>query len=207
MYKRKNKDNVFSMSKQAIFFGTNNANKLSEIQHILGEKFEIHSYKDFPPFDVEETETTMEGNAALKAKGFFEHTGLPCFSDDSGLEVHVLNGEPGVYSARYAGEPSNSTANIVKLLHNLKGKTDREAQFRTVIAYYDGKKMHFFEGIVKGQIIDTPRGTNGFGYDPIFIPDGFDQTFAEMDSGAKHAISHRGIAVRKFADFLKHCRD
>lgn len=190
------------MNKERIFFGTNNANKLAEIQHILGEKFEILSYKDFLPFDVEETETTMQGNAALKARSFFEYTQIPCFSDDSGLEVNALGGEPGVYSARYAGEPSNAANNMAKLLQNLKGKLDNSAQFRTVIAYFDGKEMHFFEGIVTGKIIDSPRGTMGFGYDPIFVPNGYDKTFAEMAAGEKHAISHRGIAVRKFADYL-----
>ncbi len=194
------------MSKQELFFGTNNANKLTEIQHILGENFDILSYKDFPPFDVEETEITMEGNAALKAKGFFEFTGLPCFSDDSGLEVAALGGEPGVYSARYAGEPSNSANNIAKLLQNIQGKSNRNAQFRTVIAYFDGKEMLFFEGIIKGQLIDIQRGMAGFGYDPIFIPDGYQQTFAEMEAAEKHAISHRGIAVRKFAEYMISCR-
>ena len=190
------------MSKQAIFFGTNNAHKLVEIQHILGEKFEILSYKNFPPFDVEETETTMEGNAALKAKGFYDFTKLPCFSDDSGLEVEALHGEPGVYSARYAGEPTNAAANMAKLLEKMDGKTNRNAQFRTVIAYFDGKEMQFFEGIVKGKIIVEAIGAGGFGYDPIFVPDGYDKTFAQMDANEKHAISHRGIAVRAFADYL-----
>ncbi len=190
------------MSKQQIFFGTNNANKLVEIQHILGENFEILSYKDFPPFDVAETETTMQGNAALKAKGFYDFTQLPCFSDDSGLEVSALNGEPGVYSARYAGESSNAAANMAKLLQNMEGKSNRNAQFRTVIAYFDGKEMKFFEGIVKGKIIVEGIGTGGFGYDPIFVPDGYEKTFAQMESGEKHAISHRGIAVRAFADYL-----
>lgn len=190
------------MSKQAIFFGTNNAHKLSEIQHILGEKFEILSYKDFPPFDVEETETTMEGNAALKAKAFYHFTQLPCFSDDSGLEVEALNGEPGVYSARYAGEPSNPAANMAKLLSKMTDITNKNAQFRTIIAYFDGKEMQFFEGIIKGKLISEPIGTGGFGYDPIFVPDGYEKTFAQMEAGEKHAISHRGIAVRAFADYL-----
>lgn len=186
-----------------IFFGTNNANKLREIQQILGEKFEILSFKDVPYLDVEETEPTLEGNAMLKAKAFFAHTQIPCFADDTGLEVNALNGAPGVISARYAGENCNPQDNMVLLLKNLEGNNERSAQFRTVIAYFDGEKMELFEGIVEGNILTFQRGEGGFGYDPVFVAEGYEQTFAELSSGEKNKISHRGLAVRAFADFLK----
>lgn len=186
-----------------IFFGTNNANKLREIQQILGEKFEILSFKDVPYLDVEETEPTLEGNAMLKAKTFFAHTQIPCFADDTGLEVNALNGAPGVISARYAGENCNPQDNMVLLLKNLEGNNERSAQFRTVIAYFDGEKMELFEGIVKGNILTFQRGEGGFGYDPVFVAEGYEQTFAELSSEEKNKISHRGLAVRAFADFLK----
>ncbi|MFN0202833.1 MAG: RdgB/HAM1 family non-canonical purine NTP pyrophosphatase [Bacteroidia bacterium] len=188
---------------QKLFFGTNNAHKLKEIQEILGEEIQVLSFKDFPPIDVEETEPTLIGNAILKAKAFYEHTQIPCFADDTGLEVAALNGEPGVFSARYAGEHCNPKDNMALLLQNLGDKTDRSAVFKTVIAFYDGQEISLFEGIVKGQIIDAPRGEDGFGYDPIFQPEGYDETFAELPSATKHAISHRGKAVRAFAEFVK----
>lgn len=186
-----------------IFFGTNNAHKLREIQQILGDKFEILSFKDFPYLDVEETEPTLEGNAMLKANAFFAHTNIPCFADDTGLEVNALGGAPGVISARYAGEECNPKDNMALLLNNLEGKNDRSAQFRTVIAYFDGEKMELFEGVVKGNILTFARGEGGFGYDPIFVAEGYDQTFAELSSEEKNRISHRGLAVKAFANFLK----
>lgn len=188
--------------KPKLFFGTNNAHKLTEIHAILGEKFDILSFKDVPALDVEETEPTLEGNAALKAHAFFAHTNIPCFADDTGLMVNALNGEPGVYSARYAGENCSFADNVALLLKNLAGKSDRSARFVTVIAFYDGKEMRYFEGEVKGEILTESRGTAGFGYDPVFLPEGKTETFAEMSAEEKHAISHRGRAVRKFAEYM-----
>lgn len=188
----------------ALFFGTNNAGKLKEIREILGNQYKVLSFTDFPPFEVEETEDTLGGNAALKAKLFYENTGIPCFADDTGLEVTALNGEPGVYSARYAGPDCRPADNIRLLLENLKGKTDKSARFLTVIAFYDGKEMYYFEGEVKGEILESEKGSAGFGYDPVFQPDGYDITFAEMLPEEKNNISHRGKAMKKFTNFLKY---
>lgn len=192
--------NLFFMK---IFFGTNNANKLREIQQILGDKFEILSFKDVPYLEVEETEPTLEGNAMLKAKAFFEHTQIPCFADDTGLEVKALGGAPGVISARYAGEHCSPQDNMVLLLKNLEESSERSAQFRTVIAYFDGSNMELFEGVVKGQILPFQRGEGGFGYDPVFVAEGYEKTFAELSSAEKNLISHRGKAVRAFGEFMK----
>lgn len=186
-----------------LFFGTNNTGKLKEIREILGDQYKLLSFMDFPPFDVEETESTLRGNAALKAKAFYEHTGIPCFADDTGLEVAALNGAPGVYSARYAGPECKAADNIRLLLENLKDEEDRSARFLTVIAFYDGKEMYYFEGEVQGKILDTLRGDGGFGYDPVFQPDGYDITFAEMNPEEKNKISHRGKAMKRFFDFIK----
>jgi XTP/dITP diphosphohydrolase len=191
------------MTKSRIFFGTNNPHKLREIHQIIGSKYEVLSFKDLDePIDVEETEPTLEGNAALKAKAFYEHTGMPCFADDTGLEVASLDGRPGVFSARYAGPACSSEDNIDKMLGELAGNTARRAHFRTVIAYYDGAEMRYFEGIAKGNILPARQGEGGFGYDPIFQPEGFSTSFAEMSPDEKNAISHRGKAVRAFAEFL-----
>lgn len=193
------------MTKPRIFFGTNNPHKLREIQEIIGSKYAVLSFKDIvDPIDVAETESTLEGNAALKAKAFYKHTGMACFADDTGLEVASLAGRPGVFSARYAGPDCSSDDNIDKMLGELKGITAREAQFRTVIAYYDGSEMRYFEGTAKGNILTARQGESGFGYDPIFQPEGFTTSFAEMSPGEKNAISHRGQAVRAFAKFLMH---
>ena len=187
-----------------IFFGTNNPNKLKEIREILGDGFTIKSFQDLDaPFDVEETEDSLEGNAALKARAFYVHTGLPCFADDSGLEVDALDGAPGVYSARYSGPKATAADNNKKLLHKLAGRSDRGARFRAVIAYYDGSELQLFEGKVEGTIQESPRGEDGFGYDPLFQPLGYETTFAEMGAKAKHAISHRGHAVAAFTQWLK----
>lgn len=195
---------------KTLFFGTNNAHKLTEIQAVLGETFTIRSFRDLPqPLDVPETETTLEGNALLKAHAFYQATGLPCFADDTGLEVQALGGAPGVYSARYAGENATFADNVQKLLRELEsidmgawGEDNRRARFRTVIAYFDGGEPQFFVGEVRGQITLAPVGENGFGYDPVFLPDGYEKTFAEMTADEKNAISHRALAVKSFAGWL-----
>ena len=190
--------------KRQLFFGTGNPKKLKEIGEILGDTFEIKSFRDLPaPLEVEETESTLEGNAKLKALAFYKETGIPCFADDTGLEVEALDGAPGVYSARYAGPENDAQANMQKLLSELEGKSNRNAQFRTSIAWYDGKELRFFEGIVKGQIATNQKGTNGFGYDPIFVPEGGSRSMAELSADEKNNISHRGRAVREFAKYLR----
>lgn len=191
------------MATQKLFFGTGNAKKLKEIGEILGDRFEILSFHDLPqPLEVEETEDTLEGNARLKALAFYAATQIPCFADDTGLEVVALDGAPGVYSARYAGPACDAQANMQKLLAALEGVADRRASFRTVIAWHDGAALRFFEGTLHGQIGFSPRGTSGFGYDPIFIPDGENRTLAEMSANEKNAISHRGLALQQFAAYL-----
>jgi XTP/dITP diphosphohydrolase len=193
------------MGKRRLFFGTGNAKKLKEINEILGDTFEIVSFKDLlEPMEVEETESTLEGNAKLKALAYAEATGLPCFADDSGLEVEALDGAPGVDTAHYAGPQRDAHDNMDKLLQELAGKGNRTAYFRTVIAYYDHGKMRLFEGSLKGKIGLEKRGREGFGYDPIFIPEGETRTLAEMSAEEKNAISHRGHAVRQLAQFLLH---
>ena len=187
--------------KQKIVFATNNAHKLEEVAAILGESYEVMSLREIGcEADIPETADTFAGNALQKAKYVKEHFGYDCFADDSGLEVDVLDGAPGVYSARYSG--GGSEENMTKLLHNLTGKTERGAQFRTVIALLIGDDTHLFEGIVRGTIIEERRGEGGFGYDPIFVPEGYDKTFAELGSEVKNRISHRAQAVEKLADFL-----
>ena len=191
--------------KRKLVFATNNAHKLDEISAFLGEKVELLSLKDINCHaDIPETADTLEGNAMLKAEYIFENYGLDCFADDTGLEVEALNGAPGVYSARYAGgEEHNAEANMQKLLQNMQGVQNRKAQFRTAICLIlDGKK-HLFEGIVKGEIIKEKRGSSGFGYDPIFVPEGYTKTFAEMGNETKNKISHRALAVEKLCRFLK----
>lgn len=191
-----------------LVFATNNAHKLEEVRHILGEKFDIVGLNDIGCHeDIPETADTMEGNALQKARYVKEHYGLDCFADDTGLEVDALNGAPGVHSARYAelhGEGSNhdSEANMQLLLHKLENKTNRHARFRTVIALLHKGKEHLFEGIVEGEILTERHGDGGFGYDPIFLPEGYDRCFAEMSADEKNAISHRGRATQKLADFL-----
>ncbi len=187
-----------------IFFATANPKKVKEIQQIIGSEFSIQSFLDLQDIpDVPETEITLEGNAILKAKAGFALTNQPCFADDTGLEVEALNGAPGVFSARFAGEPSNPVKNMQKLLLEMKTCENRVAKFRTVIAWFDGKEIQLFEGELKGKIGFEPIGNNGFGYDPIFIPHGQSLTLAEYSSDLKNLISHRGIAIRKFVGFLK----
>ena len=184
-------------------FATNNSHKLEEVTAILGEKVELLSMKDIKcDTDIPETADTLEGNALLKARYIFDNYHLDCFADDTGLEVEALGGAPGVYSARYAGDAHNSEANMKKLLKDMEGIENRKAQFRTAISLILDGEEHLFEGIVGGVLLTVPRGTNGFGYDPIFVPDGYAETFAEMSDEAKNAISHRGRAVAKLAAFL-----
>ena len=180
--------------KRKLVFATNNAHKLDEISAILGEKVELLSLKDIHcDIDIPETSDTLEGNAMLKAEYIYEHYGL-----------EALNGEPGVYSARYAGgEGHNAEANMQKLLQNMQGVQNRKAQFRTVICLITNGKKHLFEGVVKGEIIKEKRGDSGFGYDPIFMPQGYEQTFAELGNETKNKISHRALAVEKLCRFLK----
>ena len=188
--------------KQKIVFATNNAHKLEEVAAILGESYEVLSLREIScEADIPETADTFAGNALQKAHYVKEHFGYDCFADDSGLEVDALDGAPGVYSARYSG--GGSEENMTKLLHNLTGKSERGAQFRTVIALLIGEDTRMFEGIVRGTIIEERRGEGGFGYDPIFVPEGYDKTFAELGSEVKNRISHRAQAVEKLAEYLK----
>jgi XTP/dITP diphosphohydrolase len=186
-----------------LIFATSNQNKVLEIQKILPKKFNIKSLKDLNYFeDVPENETTIEGNAIFKAKYIYEKFNINVFADDTGLEVEALNGEPGVHSARYAGTTRNSEKNIKKLLKNLKNIKNRNARFKTVIALIIDNKLHIFSGIVEGYILDSPKGNNGFGYDPIFCPNGFNKSFAELTLKEKNLISHRSLAMKKLIDFI-----
>ena len=190
--------------KKMFVFATNNSHKLEEVKDILGNKIELLSMKEIGCFDdIPETENTLEGNALLKARYIYKHFHVDCFADDTGLEVEALNGAPGVYSARYAGEGHNSEANMKKLLLELEGIENRKARFRTVFALIINGKEHLFEGIIKGEIVRNRKGTSGFGYDPIFVPEGYSQTFAEMGNEEKNKISHRAIAAQKLCKFLK----
>lgn len=188
-----------------LVFATNNAHKLEEIRAILGDKVEILSLNDINCHaDIPETADTLEGNAELKAAYIYTNYGLDCFADDTGLEVEALNGAPGIYSARYAGgEGHDSEANMKKLLTEMAGKTNRNAQFRTAICLIEKGNKHLFEGIVKGRIIEAKRGNSGFGYDPIFIPEGYNETFAEMGNTEKNKISHRARAVAALCEYLQ----
>ena len=185
-----------------LVFATNNAHKLSEIRQILGDSVEVLSLADIGcHVDIPETADTLEGNALQKAQYVVDHYHISCFADDTGLEVDALNGEPGIYSARYAGEGHDSEANMTKLLNKLGENNNRKARFRTVIALLlvkgDEIEQHLFEGIVNGTIIRERKGTAGFGYDPIFQPDGYEATFAELGNDIKNKISHRAKAVEK----------
>lgn len=189
--------------KKKFVFATNNAHKLEEVTAILGNKIELLSMKDINCHaDIPETADTLERNALLKARYIFENYQLDCFADDTGLEVEALNGAPGVYSARYAGDAHNSEANMKKLLQDMEGIENRKAQFRTVFALIINGKEHLFEGIVKGEITKHRHGTSGFGYDPVFIPEGYTQTYAEMGNELKNKISHRALATNKLCNFL-----
>ena len=189
--------------KKKFVFATNNAHKLEEVTAILGDKIELLSMKDIHCHaDIPETADTLEGNALLKARYIFENYNMDCFADDTGLEVEALNGAPGVYSARYAGDAHNSEANMRKLLQDMEGIENRKAQFRTIFALIINGKEHLFEGIVKGEITKHRCGSSGFGYDPVFIPEGYTQTYAEMGNTLKNKISHRALATNKLCNFL-----
>mgnify|MGYP002744968885 FL=1 len=190
--------------KKRLVFATNNAHKLEEIRAILGNSIEILSLADIHCHaDIPETADTLEGNARQKSRYVYEHYGLDCFADDTGLEVESLGGAPGVHSARYAdGQGHDSQANMNKLLKEMEEKNDRKAQFRTFISLIEKGEERQFEGIVKGQITREKRGESGFGYDPIFQPDGYETTFAELGSDIKNRISHRARAVAALCDYL-----
>jgi len=186
-----------------LVFATNNQNKITEVQALIPKHIELLSLKDIGCFeDVPETQLTIKGNAIQKAEYIKEHYGFDCFADDTGLEVETLNGEPGVFSARYAGEQRDANDNMNKLLMELDGIPNRNAQFKTVIALYLNNKLHTFTGICKGEITKTKQGDSGFGYDPIFMPDGFIKTFAEMELSLKNKIGHRGKAVMELVGYL-----
>ena len=199
-----------------IVFATHNRHKVEEVQAVLGPSFQLVTAAEAGiTAEIPETQPTIEGNASQKARYVYEHTGLNCFADDTGLEVEALDGapgvlcvdalggRPGVYSARYAGEHVSYADNNALLLKNLDGKSNRRARFRTVISLIVDGREHLFEGTVEGVIAAEPHGDGGFGYDPLFIPDGYTTTFAEMSPGAKNGISHRGRAVAKLAAFLR----
>jgi XTP/dITP diphosphohydrolase len=186
-----------------LIFASHNKNKVKEIAAILPKNFELVGLDDLNyTEEIDETGATLEENALIKAKHIYEIFNLNCFADDSGLEVETLNNEPGVYSARYAGIEKNDDANMNKLLENLSHKENRKARFRTVIALILDGKEYLFEGIVNGKIINEKRGEKGFGYDPIFVPNGFEKTFAELPSEEKNQISHRALATNKLIGFL-----
>ena len=188
---------------KTIVFATNNTHKLEEVNAIVSGEMNLVSLQDIGcQEDIPETADTLEGNALLKAEYVHERFGYDCFADDTGLEVEALNGEPGVRSARYAGETHDATANIEKLLHALEGQQNRKARFRTVIALIINDKTEFFEGVINGRIIEECRGDTGFGYDPVFIPDGYHETFAELGAEIKNRISHRALASQKLAERL-----
>ena len=186
-----------------IVFATNNSHKLEELRRLTKGKIEILSLSDINCHDdIPETADTLEGNALIKARWVKERYGYDCFADDTGLEVDALDGAPGVLSARYAGEGHDSQANMRLLLSNLGDNTNRKARFRTVIALIEGKEERLMDGVVEGEITQSPSGENGFGYDPIFKPMGFNVTFAEMGADEKNQISHRGRAVAKLLEYF-----
>lgn len=185
-------------------FSTNNANKIKEVAQLLGTDFQLLGLKDIGCHEeLSEDQTTLEGNAEQKAAYVHENYSVDCFADDTGLEVEALNHEPGVYSARYAGPQRSDEDNMALLLEKLASAPNRKARFRTVICACIGQDKHFFEGIVEGEIAKNHSGDQGFGYDPIFIPNGYSQTFAQMSLEEKNKISHRSIAVQKLVEFLK----
>lgn len=187
----------------SLVFATQNRHKCNEIQAVLGNAFQLVTLPEAGITDeLEETADTLEGNALQKARTVFARTGKPCFADDTGLEVNALNGAPGVYSARYAGEHRSSSDNITKLLHELQDKSNRSARFRTVIAFVNGTEEKLFEGIVNGEIAHTPAGNSGFGYDPVFLPEGSTRSFAEMTLEEKNKVSHRARAFQAFTAWL-----
>ena len=189
--------------KHTLIIATNNAHKLQEIQPLISDHFDIKTLKQIGcTDDIPETADSLEGNALLKARYIFDKYGCNCFADDTGLEIEALNGRPGVFSARYASDGHDFEANIDKVLVEMHGIDNRNARFRTVIALILDGKVNYFEGIVNGKIITERKGSEGFGYDPVFIPEGYTQTFAEMSLAEKNKISHRARAVARLVDFL-----
>jgi len=187
-----------------LVFATNNAHKLAEVKSVSHDSIAILSLKEINCYDdIPETADTLEGNALLKAQHIYNKYGFDCFADDTGLEVETLDGRPGVYSARYAGEEQDAVKNMQKLLAELDGVANRKAQFRTVVALIEGGKVSYFEGKITGVITTEPTGNTGFGYDPVFVPDGFSQTFSELGSDLKNKISHRALAINELKKYLK----
>jgi len=190
---------------ETFVFVTNNQHKLEEAKAMLKNKINIVGLSGIGCYDnIPETGKTLKENALQKAHFIYDNYHYNCFADDTGLEIDTLGGRPGVFSARYAGENKSFDDNIRKVIYEMKGKTNRRARFRTVISLIIQGKEYFFEGIVEGKIIENKRGNMGFGYDPIFIPNGYSRTFAQMDEAEKNHISHRGIALRKMAEFLEY---
>lgn len=187
-----------------LVFATGNSHKLQEVQGLFKEDFALSCLKDVNiTEEIPETADNLVDNALQKAWYVYKKCGIPCFADDTGLEVEALNGAPGVYSARYAGEQKNSRLNMLLLLKNMTGKENRNARFRTIIAYIDeNAQEHIFEGEIRGKIIENMTGENGFGYDPIFVPEGYDKTFAQLSSETKNKISHRARAMEKFLSYI-----
>ncbi|EGV44034.1 non-canonical purine NTP diphosphatase [Bizionia argentinensis JUB59] len=186
-----------------LVFATNNSNKIKEVQQLIPDHITLLSLKDIGcHVDIPETQNTIEGNAIQKVNYIIEHYGYSCFADDTGLEVNALNGEPGVYSARYAGAQRNADDNMNKLIKSLENNEDRRAQFKTVVALHLNGKLKTFTGICKGTITETKSGTDGFGYDPIFKPEGYTKTFAEILMEEKNQIGHRGKAVKQLVEYL-----
>ena len=189
--------------KPAIYLATQNKHKIEEIKDLLGDLFDIHTVFELGvSVEIPETGNTLQENSMQKAAYIAEHFQVTCLSDDSGLEVNALGGRPGVYSARYAGEPKDDAANVQKLLGELEGISDRSARFVTVLTFHHQGQYDCFEGEIQGQIASSPRGEHGFGYDPVFVPVGFDRTFAEMTMEEKKQMAHRARAMQKFKSFI-----
>ena len=190
--------------KKRLVFATHNKHKLKEVATLLKEYYTVVGLYDIDCVEeIDETADTLEGNAEIKSSYVYDNYNLDCFSDDTGLEVDYLNGAPGVISARYAGEKCTDQDNVEKLLGVLEGQENRKAQFRTVISLIINGESHLFEGIVRGTISESSTGTTGFGYDPIFVPEGYDKSFAELGDDIKNKISHRALAINKLVDFLR----
>ena len=194
----------FSVYSMEIIFATHNQHKTQEARAILGDNWTLKNLHDIGcEEEIPETADTLQGNALQKAQYVVDHFHANCFADDTGLEIEALDGRPGVYSARYAGEHCTYQDNVNKVLEEMQGMTNRKACFKTVVALILDGETYLFEGRVDGKIIETPRGTSGFGYDPVFMPDDYDQTFAEMGDELKNSISHRARAMQKLMEFLK----
>lgn len=199
-YRNKTQNNIFNME---LVFATNNQHKINEVAPLMPASIKLIGLKQLGfNGDIPETADTLEGNASMKSYFIYNQYNTNCFSDDTGLEIDALNGEPGVYSARYAGEGCSFKDNIMKVLTKLHGVENRKAKFRTVISLIINGKEYLFEGKIEGQIIKEVKGSEGFGYDPIFLPDGYNITFAQMPLEQKNIISHRALAVKKLVDFL-----